>query len=519
MARNLVLFLLFSFFCTNPVPGEPVEINDPYRFSEQSFIEAQKEKKLIYLFIGSDVCLESRFFLREIVQDESYFQLVSKRYLFRILDYDLNPSLALRYSLPTIPGFLVLDAGGNIYLGGTRPEKERVFPLLQSILDQFENNPENLKDELKQFQKENPSEHPPQSVESILDSTMNLPNHLSLDLGRYILSLPREAPEFQRYLEQLLEWIKSENFDFVEGSFFMPRGYCTYHAEGKYSFFNFKLQEMLIDFYTRTGNPALKHAFLKSLKYLKRDLFLSPKTAYSIGYGSKKYFQLPLRQRLLYYPPSPRRSDLTLSQVLYLKILYKLHHLLTISRLFPREIAFMQDHIEKKPQLFERLIGRYQREDGLLYFTSQKRFTNFETQVEFFSLLQLMEKIEKPRAAAFFQKMESLIQSFHDHFFDPEMRMYRDIPNENYQTNLRLYQYPLYFTREHSRLFLFLDFLKGRTQNQKYERMLSESYSATLKHNSRYPHRFYWLAWYRNILRNRLLNQKKKSRLDERRDE
>ena len=204
-----------------------------------------------------------------------------------------------------------------------------------------------------------------------LDSTMNLPNHLSLDLGRYILSLPADSTEFRRYTEQLMDWIKSENFDFVEGSFFMPRGYCTFHAEGKYSFFNFKLQEMLIDFYARTKHPVFKHAFLKSIKYLKRDLFLSPKTAYSIGYGSKKYFQLSLKARLMYYPPSPRRSDLTISQLLYLKILYKLHHLLNLGWIAPQEIAFLQDHIEQKPTFFEQIMNRYQRQDGLLYFTSQ----------------------------------------------------------------------------------------------------------------------------------------------------
>ena len=508
MKYHCSLILSLFLFITCPLLEAEAPEKDPYRFAEESMIQAEDEKKLIYLFIGSDVCLESRHFLRQIAQDDEYFDLVSKRYLFRVLDYDLNPSLALRYSLPTIPGFLILDHKGNIYLGGTRPEKEQIFPILQSIVDQYENDPDNLLDELHRFQEENPKTVPPQSIESILDSTMNLPNHLSLDLGRYILSLPASSIDFQRYLEQLLEWIKSENFDFVEGSFFMPRGYCTFHAEGKYSFFNFKLQEMLIDFYTRTGNPALKHGFLKSLKYLKRDLFLSPKTAYSIGYGSKKYFQLPLKTRLMYYPPSPRRSDLTISQVIYLKILYKLHHLLNLGRISSLEIEFLRDHIAQKPILFEQIISRYQREDGLLYFTSEKKYTNFETQVEYFSLLQLMEQIEKPKAELFFSRMESLIQSFHKHFFDPEQKMYQDIPVEIWKKNTRLYQYPLYFVREHSRLFLFLNFLKDRTGKPEYEQMLGDSYTATLKHNSRNPHRFYWLNWYRNILRNKLLNEK-----------
>jgi hypothetical protein len=505
LSRIFALCILYSTPCfSSDTPPQ-----DPYRFTERSFQEAIDQKKLIYLFVGSDVCLESRHFLRQIVQDKSYFDLVSKRFLFRILDYDLNPSLTLRYALPTIPGFLILDSKANIYLGGTRPEKEKVFELIKSIADQFETNPAALKDELDNFRAENSPLLPPQSIETILDSTMNLPNHLSLDLGRYILSLPASHTDFHRYSEQLKEWVKSENFDFVEGSYFMPRGYCTYHAEGKYSFFNFKLQEMLIDFYARTGDPAFKYAFLKSLKYLKRDLFLSPKTSYSIGYGSKKYFKLALRERLLYYPPSPRRSDLALSQVLYLKILYKLHHLLRASKLLPRELEFLKDHLQRKLELFSQVVDRYKREDGLLYFTSQKRFANFETQVEFFALLQLMERFEEVDSDSFFQKMESLVQSFHDHFYDEKQKMYCDVPLKALKESPHIYQYPLYFIREHSRLFLFLDFLKERTKKPKYEQLLSETYTASLRHNSKNPHRFYWLAWYRNIIRNRLLRQKK----------
>lgn len=500
------LFLLCLFF--QPICFSKAINKDPYRFSNYSFTQSKIKKKLIFLFIGSDVCIESKNFLKEIASDDAYFKLIKDNFLFKILDYDLNPSLSNRYSLPTIPGFLILDHQGTIYLGSTKPQKDMIYPILQKIVKEFKEDPITLKEDLKEFQKTyQPKVY--KSTRDIIDSTMNVPNHISLDLGRYILSLRKTSYQFLDYKEQLTDWIKSENFDFIEGNFFMPRGYCTYHAEGKYSFFNFKLQEMLIDFYLKTKDVTFKYAFLKSLKYLKRDLFLSFRKSYSIGYASKKYFQMGLKERLKYFPPSPRRSDLALSQVIYLKILYKIELLLKKGLIYPNEVSFLQEHLNQKLKVFSLLLDRYQREDGLLYFTSQRDFTNFETQIELFSLLQLMELSEKTNSTKFLQKMKDLYHSFYQVFYDKKRNLFMDIPKNIYQKNKRVYLYPLYFVREHARLFQLLTYLFKKTKDSKYKDQIDLSMQSLTKHSKKYPHRFYWLEWYKNLM-NRKQKRKKK---------
>ncbi len=471
---------------------------DPLVLSQFIIRQAEKEKKLIFLYVGSDVCLESRSFLSEIVNDKEYYQFIKNNFIVSILDYDKNPSLAIRYSLPTIPGFLIIDSSGNTFFGTTRPQKQVVLPILQLIIDKFTSSRNELIKDLRQFGKEN-AVSLPTTVQDIIDSTMNVPNHLSLDLGRYILSLTPEDEQFQDYVSQFLDWIKSENFDYVEGSFFMPRGFSTYHGESKYSFFNFKLQEMLLDFYSKTNNPKFKYAFLKSMKYLKRDLFIDERVSYSTGYASKRYFKMNLKERLQYYPPSPRRSDLALSQIIYLKIIYKISMLLKKKRLFDSEISFLKDHLDRRLSLFSQVIEKYKRDDGLMYFTSQKYFTNFETQVEFFALLQLMEKAENVNPGIFLRKMENLYKAFVKSFFDRKVRMFSDIPLESFTANKNLYQYKLYFTREHARLLLFLDFLYEKTKKPVYKKQKITLLNSVKKQNKKFPERFYWLNWYKNL--------------------
>lgn len=497
---------LLGVILVNPNFARSVN-KDPYRFSNYSFTQSKLKNKLIFLFIGSDVCIESKNFLKEIALDEEYFQLIRDNFLFKILDYDLNPSLSNRYSLPTIPGFLIMDYQGTIYLGSTKPSKEQIYPILQKIVKEFKEDPVTLKQDLKEFQKT----YQPKlydSTRDIIDSTMNVPNHISLDLGRYVLSLDKKSYEFLDYTDQLKDWIKSENFDFVEGNFFMPRGYCTFHAESKYSFFNFKLQEMLIDFYLKTKDVTFKYAFLKSLKYMKRDLFLAFRKSYSIGYASKKYFQMNLKQRLKYFPPSPRRSDLALAQVIYLKILYKIDLLLKRNLIFSNEISFLQSHLDQKLDVFSLLLERYQREDGLLYFTSQREFTNFETQIELFSLMQLMELSEKTDSEKFLQKMKSLYHSFYQVFYDSKKNMFMDIPKAVFTKHKKMYLYPLYYVREHARLFQLLDYLTIKTKDPKYLKQKNLSKASIQKHSEAYPHRFYWLEWYDNIVKNKKRTKK-----------
>ena len=457
--------MLLVFGTSHPI----IAMQDPLVLSQFIIRQAKNENKLIFLYVGSDVCLESRSFLSEIVSDKEYYKFIKDNFIVSILDYDKNPSLAIRYSLPTIPGFLIIDSNGNTFFGTTRPEKQVVLPILQLIIDKFTNDQEGLLEDLKQFSKETDFSLP-RTIEDIIDSTINVPNHISLDLGRYILSLSTDDQNFKYYTEQFLEWIKSENFDFVEGSFFMPRGFSTFHGESKYSFFNFKLQEMLLDFYAKTNNPKFKYAFLKSLKYLKRDLFIDERISYSTGYASKKYFKMNLKQRLQYYPPSPRRSDLALSQIIYLKILYKISMLLQQKRLFQADVSFLDDHLKRRLSLFSQVLEKYKRKDGLMYFTSKKYFTNFETQVEFFALLQLMEKTEDVNPDIFLRKMENLYKSFVKAFFDRKVKMFSDVPLESFEINKDLYQYKLYLTREHARLLLFLDFLYDRTGKTVYKK-------------------------------------------------
>ena len=473
-------------------------MQDPLVLSQFIIRQAKNENKLIFLYVGSDVCLESRSFLSEIVSDKEYYKFIKDNFIVSILDYDKNPSLAIRYSLPTIPGFLIIDSNGNTFFGTTRPEKQVVLPILQLIIDKFTNDQEGLLEDLKQFSKETDFSLP-RTIEDIIDSTINVPNHISLDLGRYILSLSTDDQNFKYYTEQFLEWIKSENFDFVEGSFFMPRGFSTFHGESKYSFFNFKLQEMLLDFYAKTNNPKFKYAFLKSLKYLKRDLFIDERISYSTGYASKKYFKMNLKQRLQYYPPSPRRSDLALSQIIYLKILYKISMLLQQKRLFQADVSFLNDHLKRRLSLFSQVLEKYKRKDGLMYFTSKKYFTNFETQVEFFALLQLMEKTEDVNPDIFLRKMENLYKSFVKAFFDRKVKMFSDVPLEIFDINKDLYQYKLYLTREHARLLLFLDFLYDRTGKTVYKKQKATLLSSISKQIKKYPERFYWLNWYQNL--------------------
>lgn|GEM_PF-1197476 len=498
--RMKLVQLLFILLFLSTFPGlcNPEKEKDPFAFSESSFEKAKEQDQLLFLFVGSDVCLESRNFLKEIVRDKEYFEFVKDNFVVSIMDIDLNPSLSIRYSLPTIPGFLILDAEANTYFGTTKPDKAEVLPILQTLVDKWENDRSLLQEQLREFQDKARQDFPT-SVSQVIDSTMNVPNHISLDLGRYILSLDSNDRHFRQYVDQLLDWIKSENLDFVEGSFFMPRGYCTYHAEAKYSFFNFKLQEMLVDFYARTGIPAFKQTFLKSLKFLKRDLFLDTKDIFSTGYASKKYFKMTLKERLLYYPPSPRRSDLALSQVVYLKILYKIQHLMNKGRIDPSEVEFLKEHLQRKLSYFAYMTDKYQREDGLLYFTSAREFTNFETQVEFFALLQLMQKIEEVKEEVFLRKMTNLYESFFKTFYDERSELFSDIPLNHFEDRPKMYQYSLYFTREHARLLLFLDFLHLKTGESKYKNLKTQIQKTVSMHDQKYPHRFYWMMWYHNL--------------------
>jgi hypothetical protein len=485
-------YLLFLFLILCNLQSK----EDPFRFSEKTFTKAKQDKKLIFLFIGSDVGLESRSFLKELVTDKDYSELIKEDFVFALLDYDLNPSLSIRYSIPTIPGFMILDHDGKIYLGATRPKKDVVYPIVKQILDTFKRNPKELKEELKLFQKSVDKQDHFDNIADIIDSTMNLPNHISLDLGRYILALNPKHPDFEAYTEQLLDWIKSENFDHVEGCYFMPRGFSTYFAESKYSFFNFKILELLFDFYIKTGHPRFKYALIKSLKILHRDLMLTQKSTYSTGYASKKYFKMSLKERLKYFPPAPRNFDLAITQILFLKILYKLEILLKRKLVFPVEISFMDKWSSERLSSFDKMITRYKRDDGLLYFTPQKKFTNFETQLEFFSLLYLMRNHENTNKEVFLKKMEELFNSFLKAFYDPEKQLFCDTPLAVISENKSAYQYPLYFVREHARLFVFLDFLHNSTGKNSYLELKQELMSSINKHNQKFPHRFYWLDWY-----------------------
>ena len=51
-----------------------------------------------------------------------------------------------------------------------------------------------------------------------------------------------------------------------------------------------------------------------------------------------------------------------------------------------------------------------------MYFTSKKYFTNFETQVEFFALLQLMEKTEDVNPDIFYEKWKIYTNPSLKHF-------------------------------------------------------------------------------------------------------
>ena len=95
---------------------------------------------------------------------------------------------------------------------------------------------------------------------------------------------------------------------------------------------------------------------------------------------------------------------------------------------FIDEISFLKDHLQRSLSLFSQMIEKYKRDDGLLYFTSQGKFTNFETQIEFFSLLQIMEKIEKVDSNVFLRKMISLYKAFVKAFYDKDKGMFSDIP-------------------------------------------------------------------------------------------
>ena len=174
--------------------------------------------------------------------------------------------------------------------------------------------------------------------------------------------------------------------------------------------------------------------------------------------------------------------------------------LLGKKRLFENEVSFLTDHLKRRLSLFSQIVEKYKRDDGLMYFTSQKYFTNFETQVEFFALLQLMEKTEDLNPGIFLRKMENLYKSFVKAFFDREVKMFSDIPLESFAMNKDLYQYKLYFTREHARLLLFLDFLYDKTKKPVYKKQKTTLINSISKHNEKYPERFYWLNWYQNLV-------------------
>ncbi len=479
-------------------------------FSEETFQKAKAEDKLIFLFIGSDVDLETRDFLQAVSRDDEYLKLFRDEMIIGLLDYDLNPSLAVRYSLPTIPGFFVLDWEGRIYLGATKPNRDEALPVLKQLVFNWKNAREQLRQELNDFQgRQSESRLNFENVQSILDATMNHPNHLSLDLGRYILSLPRDHPWFKDYVDQFLLWVRSENYDFVEGSFFMPRGFSTWFAESKYTFFNFKLLEMLLDFYYQTRQPEFLLAFLKSMRYIHRDLELEKASAYSTGYASKRYFKMEFRERLQHFPPSPRRFDLAISQILFLKILYKIQLLVDRELMREEDLDFLGEEADPKQRMarFARLIERYRREDGLIYFTTERKFTNFETQIEFFALLQLMQSVEKTDNRKFFEQMETLFTAFVKAFYDPEKELFCDAPLKTIAENPMMYQYPLYFVREHARLMQFLDFLADETKNGSYLEWKIRILPRIEEHNLRYPQRFYWLQWYENLLKRKELRE------------
>ena len=173
--------------------------------------------------------------------------------------------------------------------------------------------------------------------------------------------------------------------------------------------------------------------------------------------------------------------------------------LLKKKRLFDSEISFLKDHLDRRLSLFSQVVEKYKRDDGLMYFTSQKYFTNFETQVEFFALLQLMEKAENVNPGIFLRKMENLYKAFVKSFFDRKVRMFSDIPLESFTANKNLYQYKLYFTREHARLLLFLDFLYEKTKKPVYKKQKITLLNSVKKQNKKFPERFYWLNWYKNL--------------------
>jgi hypothetical protein len=190
---------------------------------------------------------------------------------------------------------------------------------------------------------------------------------------------------------------------------------------------------------------------------------------------------------------------LAISQILYLKVLYKLDFLQRRNFFNGGELDFLHADMDRRPELFANLVERYGRDDGLLYFTPQKEFTNLETQLDFFSLLYLIRGNSETDKEIFLDRMKGLFLSLSRLFYDPENGMFLDVPRSVMEENPKLYQYPLFFVREHARLLVFIDYLYGETGDESYKKVADRLLSNVRRHSEKYPQRFYWLEWYDRV--------------------
>jgi len=127
--KKIILFLLVSLLsCTllaAPTPTQkPTTIQwQPY---SQAFALAQKQHKLVYVYIGSDSCYYCKKMEQESFTDKTVISLLNSNYIPTEINIDKNPTLASQFNVQGTPMSIFITPNQKILgqIPGYLPAKD-----------------------------------------------------------------------------------------------------------------------------------------------------------------------------------------------------------------------------------------------------------------------------------------------------------------------------------------------------------------------------------------------------------
>ncbi|MCX5773168.1 MAG: DUF255 domain-containing protein [Fusobacteria bacterium] len=128
----VALFLVLLAFAetTSSTPNQKASTIrwQPY---SQAFAQAQKQNKLVYVYIGSDTCYYCKKMEQETFTDKNVISVLNNNYIATEINIDKNPSLASQFNVQGTPVSVFITPNQKIIgqIPGYLPSKDFISAL------------------------------------------------------------------------------------------------------------------------------------------------------------------------------------------------------------------------------------------------------------------------------------------------------------------------------------------------------------------------------------------------------